>query len=228
MKINGNVSSKGDVAGTIYNQGLNIDEFITALKQAFPKDDPRPEQLRKLLKKFHQHNYKLREWKELHNTLDEILSAFGQFNIEIQRADAENKLPQVKSLRNLWRAVSMKIDALEVFGRSIRFIGTPFREEERVLRGEEWVVQISAKRNEINKQLGLGNNNSGEIDYYPKDNVFWRGQFRLGLKPAWWINLFELTNDFNHLVYGHMHLTDKRLRDSANELFALSRSIFGS
>ena len=111
FEVGGDVSSGGgDVAGIIYKHGLDTNELIAALTKAFPKNDPRPEQFRKVLEQFHGYHNSLYEWKELHNSLDNILSSFGQFSSAIQRADAEMNMPQIHSLRSLWRAVSVSVD----------------------------------------------------------------------------------------------------------------------
>ena len=226
MSIDGDVSSGGgDVASVIY-KGINSDELISAFKRAFPKNDPRPEELRNALKELRKHHHKLYEWKELHNALDEILSAFEQFKSEIQQVDAKNTVPQVKSLRNLWRAVSVRVDGLRDFGKRIQFIGVQLEESKEGMQGEQWAVEIIAKRNQISAQLGLGENNFSRPDFSSPDSNF-RRLFRLGIKSVWWDDLFDFTNAFNHLIYSQMYLADKKLRESADALYTFSSSVFG-
>jgi len=227
LEIDGDVSSSGgDIASVIYKQGLDVNELISALKRAFPKNDPRPEQFRAVLEQLHQFHSSLNEWKELHNCLDVILSAFGQFDSLIQRADAEKDMPRIRSLRSRWRAVSVYIDSLEEFARHICYIGKPYSKlSEDEIIGEPWVIKISVLRRDIDIQLGV----SASLDYeiYPTDNFIQRKGFRLGIKPNWWLNLLELTNEFNHIANAQMYLADKELRDAASELYTLSSSIFG-
>jgi hypothetical protein len=95
---------------------------VSALKEAFPKDDPRPEQIRKLfaeLQKVQLFQQSLYEWKELHNSLDDILTSFAPFSSEIHRADSEKVIPSSSALNNLWYAVSVKVDALLEFAAGI-------------------------------------------------------------------------------------------------------------
>ncbi len=40
--------------------------------------------------------------------------------------------------------------------------------------------------------------------------------------------LYEATSDFNDAVYKHMYITDKGLRDTAGELYTLSRVVLGN
>lgn len=230
FNVDGNVSSGGgDIAGVIYKHGLDANELIIALKRAFPKNDPRPEQFRQVLEQFHNYHNSLYEWKELHNSLDNILSSFGQFSSAIQRADAEMNMPQIHSLRSLWRGVSVSVDNLVDFAGKIEYIGTPYLEkQDGRMVGEAWVVKINALRKRLDNQLGVGVLPSSGIPSGVTGKLVQKMQFRVGVKPDWWITLLELTNEFSHTAYAHMHLADKRLRDSASELYTLSKSVFGS
>jgi len=210
---------------------LDVDELVSALKQTFPKDDPRPEQLRKILAelpKFQEIQQTLYEWKELHNALDDIITSFAQFSSEVHRADAEKVIPSLSTLNNLWYAVSVKVDALLEFARNINLIGRRYAEEDGSIVGENWAVKISGMRNQINTQLGL--NESSGFDVSTKRSISFADKSKLiiGIKPDWWVALYELNNEFNHIVYGQMHWADKKLRETATELYTLSKSVFGS
>lgn len=230
LNIDGDVSSGGgDVASFIYKQGLDVSELISALKRAFPENDPRPEQFRVVLEQFHAHHNSLYEWKELHNALDDVLSSFGQFYSAIQKADAEKVMPRIDSLRSLWRAVSVSVDNLVDFASEIEFIGDSYSESlDGKMLGEPWVVKINALRRQIDTQLGVGIVPISGIPSSVADRFIQRSKFRIGIRSNWWLALLELTNEFNHTAYAHMHLADKKLRDSANELYILSKSVFGS
>jgi hypothetical protein len=212
-------------------KGLNVDELISVLEEAFSKDDPRIRQLRRVftdIQKMQQIQQTLYEWKELHNALDDIITSFAPFSSEIQRADKENVIPSASTLRNLWYAVSMKVDALLEFSSTINYIGKRYKEEGSFSTGENWAVKLSGMRRDINKLLGLdqdsGFNSTTKLSISFTD----KGKLRLGIKPDWWVTLFEYNNEFNHLVYGQMHWADKKLRESATELYSLSMSVFGS
>lgn len=232
MNVEGSAyTSGGDIAGRDIYKGLNVDELVLALKEAFPKDDPRPEQLRKLLadfEKIQQLQQSLYEWKELHNALDDILTAFAPFSSEIHRADAEKTIPSLGTLHNLWYAVSVKVDVLLEFARQINFIGDRYQEEAGEISGEIWAVKISGMRNQLNIQLGLNETSSFNAATRRSVSFADKSKLIIGIKPDWWVALYEINNEFNHIAYGQMHWADKKLRDTATELYALSKSAFGS
>lgn len=210
---------------------MNVDELVSALKQAFPKDDPRPEQLRKILRDFERIQslqQSLYEWKELHNALDDILTAFAPFSSEIHRADSEKTIPTISTLNNLWYPVSIKVDALLEFARHINHIGTGYQEAGGVISGETWAVKISGMRMQVNIQLGLDEKSSFSSSTKRSVSFAEKSKLMIGIKPDWWIALYELNNEFNHIAYGQMHWADKKLRETATELYTLSKSAFGS
>jgi len=221
----------GDIAGRDIYKGLNIDELVSALKEAFPKDDPRPEQLRRILSEFEEFQrlqHSLYEWKELHNALDDILTSFAPFSSEIHRADAEKTIPSLSTLNNLWYGVSVKVDALLQFARHINYIGNRYREEAGIISGEVWAVKISVTRNQVNIQLGLTETSSFRASTKRSISFAEKSKLMIGIRPEWWIALYELNNEFNHTAYGQMHWADKKLRETATELYTLSKSVFGS
>lgn len=210
---------------------MNVEELVSALKEAFPKDDPRPEQLRKILsafEKFQRLQQALYEWKELHNALDDILTAFAPFSSEIHRADAEKTIPSLSTLNNLWYGVSARVDALLQFAGYINHIGKRYREEAGMISGEVWAVKISAMRNQVNIQLGLNETSSFRASTKRSISFAEKSKLMIGIRPEWWITLYELNNEFNHTAYGQMHWADKKLRETATELYTLSKSVFGS
>jgi hypothetical protein len=210
---------------------LNIDELISALKQAFPKDDPRPEQLRNILldfEKVQRLQQSLYEWKELHNSLDDILTSFAPFSSEIHRADSEKTIPSLSTLNNLWYAVTAKVDALLEFARNIKYIGNRYKEEAGMTSGETWAVKISGLRNQVNIQLGLNETSSFNVSTKRSISFAEKSKLMIGIRPDWWVALYELNNEFNHVAYGQMHWADKKLRETATELYTLSKSAFGS
>lgn len=201
------------------------------MKEAFPKNDPRPEQLRKILldfEKIQRLQQSLYEWKELHNALDDILTSFAPFSSEIHRADAEKTIPSLSTLNNLWYGVSAKVDALLEFARAINHIGVRYREEAGNVSGETWAVKISSIRNQVNIQLGLDERSRFNASTKRSVSFAEKSKLRIGIRPDWWIALYELNNEFNHIAYGQMHWADKKLRETATELYTLSKSAFGS
>lgn len=207
---------------------MDINELVDALKKSLPKGDPRPERFRILLQKIPVFHRTLYEWKELHNYLDEILSAFQPFSAEVQRADSDNKVPYPRELRNLWRPVSVKVDSLIIFAQQIEYIGERFYIQSDQTVGERWAVKINELRNNINEQIGLDEGARFNVSAPKGITLLARSKILIGFKPSWWIALYELTNAFNHIAYGQMHLADKKLRETATDLYHLSNEILGS
>lgn len=218
---------EGDVAGNIY-KGLNAEELVAALKRAFPKNDPRPEQFRMVLGQFQVYHSALFEWKELHNLLDEILTSFAQFSREIQRADSEKTIPSPRTLRTLWRPVSNCVDSLLQYAQGIEYIGKKYESFGNRSVGEIWAVKINELRNRINVQIGLDESSEFDPSTQHAATILDKGKLLIGLKPDWWLVLYEMNNEFGHLVYAQMHWADKKLRETAADLYHQSRDLFGS
>jgi len=207
---------------------LNVDELVAALKSALPKNDTRPEKFRTLLKEFPVYHRTLFEWKELHNALDEILNTHEPFSADIQRADSEKTIPSTRTLRNLWWPVSVKVDALLEHGRQIEYIGKKYSNVDGQARGEIWAVKIGELRNQINIQIGLDETSGFDLSTQHTVSVMDKAKMLIGIKPGWWVILYEMNNEFNHVVYGQMHWADKKLRETAADLYQRSKELFGS
>lgn len=232
VEIDGSVNtSGGDIVGRdkIY-QGLDINELVAALTRAFPRDDPRPEEFRQTISSFQAFHEQLYEWKELHNCLDEILNAFGQFHSQIERSDAERKPADLANLRNLWRPVSSQVDTLLEYAQTIKTIGQPFRLlENHEMTGEKWAVEVNSLRRAINNRLRLS---TVDQQYAVRresllNKLSQQIELFFGIRPVWWSELYELTHTFNDAAYRHMHMADKKLRETASQLFNLSTQRLG-
>lgn len=217
----------GNVNGNIY-KGLNAEELVAALKRAFPENDPRPEQFRMVLGQFQVYHSTLSEWKELHNLLDEILTSFAQFSAEIQRADSEKKIPSLRTLRCLWRPVSARVDCLLFYASQIDYIGKRYENLGGRSVGEIWAVKINELRNRINVQIELDESSRFDLSAQHTVGILDKVKLWFDLKPDWLVVLYEMNNEFNHLVYGQMHWADKKLRETATDLYLHSKDLFGS
>jgi hypothetical protein len=167
------------------------------------------------------------EWKELHNALDEIILSFAQFSAEIHRYEAMGRTAPLRSLRNLWYSVSVRVDTLLEFARHITIIGIRYQEESGKLIGEKWAVKLSELRYQINRQIGLTETLDISFSTASSVGLFVTILYFLGRKPNWWLNLCELNDEFNHIAYSQLHWADKNLRKTADELYTLSASVFG-
>lgn len=97
-----------------------------------------------------------------------------------------------------------------------------------MISGETWAVKISGIRNQVNIQLGLNERSSFNASTKRSVSFAEKSKLLMGIRPDWWIALYELNNEFNHIAYGQMHWADKKLRETATELYTLSKSAFGS
>ncbi|HNZ12663.1 MAG TPA: hypothetical protein PKL11_03325 [Anaerolineaceae bacterium] len=229
--IQGSVGTQGGdfVGRDQVNIGLNVQDLVAALRQAFPAGDPRPEQVRQALLRFNAFHQALYEWKELHNALDEILNAFAPFMAQMERAQSNAQELNLDDLRSLWRPVSARVDALLDFGQNIQHIGTRYQPGQTAT-GEKWALELADLRRATSRLLGIPLAGEGDIAgrAATRTGSLQRFGLLLGSRPDWWPPLYELTQNFNSAAYLYMHLADKKLRDTATELYILSKSIFGS
>jgi len=208
----------GDFVGGDKLIGFGPEQVAQIVKNLSPSYRD-PEKLDKALQKFQNYHKSLYEWKELHNLLDEIINSFNQFYSQVERLNASSGRPDIKDLRLLWLPVSKRVDELLEFAKSVKLIGKPFRDEEGQYYGERWVIEIFLLRNDLNNIFYPDEHTNSEISS--------RGKlFSFGAKPRWWDTMYELTRSFYHTAYLHLHWGDKKLRETATELYHLSESVF--
>ena len=184
-----------------YNQ-LDITKLADALRQVLPAGDPSPELWVEALKDLRGHHTRLFEWKEIHNFLNDVLVALGQFKREVERIDINSEKPNPRALSRLWRPVVQKVDAMLTWASTVKFISDkPFTHTEKSTEGPSWAIDLFAAKALIDGLLERQVLNSNEV----YDAVF----------------------DFSDLAEQHMYLADKMLRSTAGELYNLSSSILG-
>lgn len=181
---------------------LDFPKVMEVLKEALPNDDPLPIHLVETLQRFQKFHTLLYEWKELHNLLNEIIYALGQFSREVERLDASGEIPNLRVLSRLWRPVAQKVTILTEWATGVRHIwSTPFevRAEGRV--GPPWAVDLDVAKCRLDQLLAGAAVEQAE--------------------------LYDATFDFVDLAEKHMYLADKQLRETAGELSNLSRLVLG-
>ena len=181
---------------------LDIEKLIAALKQVLPADDRTPEYLLETLQRFQNFHASLHEWKELHNFLNDVLMMSGGFNSEVERIEIAGETPNSRLLGRLWHPISQKVDALLDWGKSIQHIDQPFRQSEQELNGPAWAIDLYVAKARLDELLKSANVNSGE--------------------------LVDARSEFADQSEKHMYLADKKLRETAEELYTLSRVVLGS
>lgn len=223
--------SGSDVAGRDHIEGLSGKELnliIGTLLKHFPKGVVQnPVELDKTLSDFRRYHEQLHEYKELHNGINEILVSFEPFKAEIDRSNSRRLLPKLMDLRDLWRPVWMTVGSLLKWSQTITYIGRPFQElADKSKSGEDWAVQFSELQGRINLHLGMNEFSTEHVSYPSKAMIL---AFQsLGAEIPWWETLTELTSSFGHASYHHMNSADKRLRQTAQELFNLSNRALSS
>ncbi|MBN2147963.1 MAG: CHAT domain-containing protein [Anaerolineales bacterium] len=181
---------------------LDLPKVVETLKEALPANDPTPDHLLDTLRRFEHFHTLLHNWKELHNLLNDIIYASGQFSREIERLDASGDPVIPRSLNRLWRPVAQKVSILTDWAASARPIAdTPFQARADGLQGPAWAVELHAARVRLDGLLEQTGVDQGE--------------------------LYDATFDFVDLAEKHMYLADKQLRDTAGELSNLSRMVLG-
>jgi hypothetical protein len=199
---NGDYVSRDKVIQHIQNVNFDIEKLIAGLKQSLPEGDPTPQYLLEALKSFQQYHASLHEWKELHNFLNDVLFMFAPFTLEIDRIEIANEQPNPRLLARLWRPISQKVNALLEWGKSIQYIGKPFIRSEQGLQGAAWAVEMYIVTEHLDQLLRAGQADTNA--------------------------LFDARSEFNEKAETHMYLADKKLRETADELYNLSRVVLGS
>jgi hypothetical protein len=196
----------GDVIGgdKIINYQLDIEKLVEVLRQSLPDDDPTPQRLHDTLQGFQHFHSQLFEWKELHNYLNDILYVLDQFTREVERVDAGGQSGNPRALTRLWRPIVQKLLLLLDWAGTVHYIhDTPYIEQEDgSLQGPKWAVELQIARIQVDEAL--------------KPDTF---DFFI---------LYDAAFEFNGAVDRHMYLADKKLRDTAGELYNLSRIVLGS
>lgn len=186
----------------IQNINLDVEKLVRTLKQALPEGDPAPQYLLDTLKSFRNFHAALFEWKEVHNFLNDVLFMFGPFTLEIDHIEMAREKPNTRLLGQLWRPISQKVNALVEWAKTIQHIDEPFIQSEQGLQGPAWAVDMFVAKEHIDQLL-----KSSRVE---KEE------------------LFDARGEFGEKAETHMYLADKKLRETADELYSLSRVVLGS
>lgn len=222
------VAGRDVVTSSTGVSGEEVKGIIETLLKHFPqKYLDNPGELDKTLSEFRLFHEQLHEYKELHNAVNDIQIAFGQFRVEMERANSLRSLPKLSVLRDRWRPVSMNVITLLNWSQTIKNIGKPFQIlEDKRKSGEDWAIQFSELQARINEHLGISDQlgvsgfSKKETDYPSQMQIIAYKQF--GTEIQWWETLSELTSSFDDITSHHMNSADKQLRRTAQELFNLS------
>lgn len=214
--------SDSSIAGRDINgiTGEELEHIIETLLKYFPKSYLKnPDELDRILNEFRQYYEQLQEYKELHNKINEILTALEPFRTEMYRLNFLSLSPELERLRTLWLPVSIRVEELLNWSQTIKYIGKPFHLGDNVKEGEPWAIQFSEMRDKIN-QLGLSTYSIGELDHLDFKKIY--SFQRARNKVRWLNNLFEFTSQLSNATFINLDIADKQLRQTAQELLNLS------
>jgi len=194
--------------------GAEINQIIETLLKYFPRGHLQPSRLDSTLNLFYQYHEQLREWKELHDSLDDLIKAFDPYYVLVQTSDMTRKVSSRKKLRALWGPVSRQVDALLVFVNNANYINQPQVLGDGSRKGVVQVDSLNELRRHISELL--------EARAYPTFQQCLLFKY-LNVDIDWWQEIYKLAGEFEHVIKQQMHLADKRLRDTATEIYRLLR-----
>lgn len=209
---------------------INIEE---ELRDLLSETDPRLKRLEILLQQLRANNEVLREWKQLHRYLDNLTNlTYGQFAAQIERFKGTPLDPLV--LRDAWKPVLLMVNRMLEWAKTIEYIGEPYKVEQDIKRGVVWAIKLGELTEAIHQHLLLV---PAEMDAAPNrpksmwrfftsakvrasDTDYWRG--------SWWPQLVDLSGQLEHDLRLYMSMADENLRQTASDLYELSREILWS
>ena len=181
----------------------NLELAYHELRDALPEDHPAIQGLVKSLKSFAAYHEPIKEWKDLHNLLQELYNAIGPFYNKIdqlQNSTTEDEKIVLNDLRGWWRPCQRRIRSMIRFAKKINYIWSePYYEENGTLRGPDWVVEIVTLRQDI-------------------EVLLWGDVYDIR-------ELYKLTAEFSDACLDHLYEADKNLRNEADNLYRLSSYI---
>ena len=223
--VGGNVRVEGgEFVGRDKYVGLNIEELVAALQRAFPSGDTRPELLRQVLDEFQEYHAKLHEWKELHNALNRILDAFDQYAGRVESSYNQNNPLKPSIYREAWRPVNRSVDDMLDWAQTIQYIGQRYQAlTDDVLKGERWAVDIKVRRDDL-----LAHFQSGQAVEQSMGGAVFPRLFQRKPGQEWLQDLYNLTHEFEDVAKRYMSQADQNLRETATNLYSLSKQAFGN
>ncbi|MFO7539209.1 MAG: hypothetical protein R6X32_14300 [Chloroflexota bacterium] len=220
----------GDLVETVQqlrpHWGLNLKDLT---HEVLAPDDPRLQGVDSLLTEFRHHYQRLREWKELHNHLDETLNVFGQYAAQVERFADRNEPVDLDPLNISWQPVHRRITVLLTWAtQDVQFIGQPYQVLDNGERtGEKWAIELAELHQAVN--LYLRENPVQQVVTAPPTlwprlrYLFGSQNSQAAIWREWWRGLRELTRSCDNTLKTHMFMADKELRKTAMELYDLSK-----
>lgn len=183
---------------------LDLNKIYNTLSSALPENDPTAARLMENLGQFQYYHTRLRDYKELHNYYNDLLMQIGSFSSVVASLEPGASRLSLRSLGAVWQPIALKIDRLLDWARiSNSIVDEPFTvDEDGAMRGPLWAVDLQSVRLRIDELLKPQSFNLDAID--------------------------DATSEFSHISNQYMYQADKDLRETAGELYNLSRIVLGS
>lgn len=204
--------------------GLNLQDLA---HEVLDPTDPRLPGIDSLLTEFRQYYRRLREWKELHNHLDETLNVFGQYAAQVERFADKSVAVDLDPLNISWQPVHRRFTVLFTWAeQDVQYTGQPYQILENGERaGEKWAVELAELYQSLDEHLR--ENPTQQIvtasPWYRLRYLFRSEYSQAVLWRDWWRGLRELTRSCDNALKTHMFMADKELRKTAMELYDLSK-----
>jgi hypothetical protein len=198
---------------------LDLPRLLTALRHSLPEDDPAPTYLVNTLRQFRDYHARLNDWKEVHNQLNDILINYGAFSREIERLAVTHEDPESHTLGMHWRPVAQRVSLLLDWASAPRTIteGEPFARLEDRIVGPLWAVELCAAGDRLDDLVRP--TGPRRLFVQPRNS-------RATRPPIVEIGeLYDAAAEFIDTAERWMYLVDRQLRDTATELFSLSRVV---
>lgn len=223
--IDGGVNmSQSTFAGRDINglTAAELREILEVVLKHFPKSSLDPAALDKTLSELRELHEKLHEWKELHNRLDRLMTAYGQYLPEVEQYHAQRLLPDARHLKRRWMPVNFEVDRLVTYAASTQSLEKQYKilPDGRQTRFEI-VVDIAVHSELMNKHL------ESATQIAASETTILNRVFRTIPVSAldWKETLYDVTKLFGHLGSSCMTWADDNLRVTATELYTISKSI---
>jgi len=226
------IEGPGQFAGRDHNQGMlpaDTIKLVEVLLKFVSQGYLVPSRLEEALTQFGAYNRQLHEWKELHNYLNSILVVFDQFAVQIERPNAKSRPLDPLAYTSTWRPVNLQVDILVNWAGTINYIGQRYQKlTNGTQTGEEWSIELRSASDAVTSHLRVGLPQPSIVSK-PRNGLL--NSLAMLRKPSyetkvWLIDLYELTQQFRNYTSKHLFIIDKRLRETAGELYQLAEAAF--
>ncbi len=175
-------------------------QAYTTLRRVAPHEFEAFDQLTRVLRELGRLHEHLNEWKEMHNLLQECITALFPLKSEVEAAVEAPEHWRRTSGRRLWDPCRTKLRQLEVFARNIKYIDRPLHRDGGAIQGPAWMIELSDL----------------------KDN------FEICLKEGDPDVIYDSILELWDACYDALFIADKRLRDMVSEVYMFSNAILRS